>query len=79
MRRRMMMNKALPYDAEVEYLESAGNCVIRTPIIPTGDDIRIQTKVLFKGYTDGGSFIPWFYTYVNEQTNTYRIVLIILL
>lgn len=74
MRRRMMMNKALPYDAEVEYLESAGNCVIRTPIIPTGDDIRIQTKVLFKGYTDGGSFIPWFYTYVNEQTNTYRIV-----
>lgn len=70
----MMMNKALPYDAEVEYLESAGNCVIRTPIIPTGDDIRIQTKVLFKGYTDGGSFIPWFYTYVNEQTNTYRIV-----
>ena len=70
----MMMNKALPYDAEVEYLESAGNCIIRTPIIPTGDDVRIQTKVLFKGYTDGGSYLPWFYTYANEQTNTYRII-----
>lgn len=74
MRRRMMMNKALPYDAEVEYLESAGNCTISTDVIPTGDDIRIQTKVLYKGYTDGSSYIPWFYTYVNEQTNTYRIV-----
>lgn len=69
-----MMNKALPYDAEIEYLESAGNCVIRTPIIPTGDDIRVQTKVLHKGYTDGDGYIPWFCTYVNEQTNTYRII-----
>lgn len=74
MRRRMMMNKALPYDAEVEYLESAGNCIISTDFIPTGDDIRIQTKVLYKGYTDGSSYIPWFYTYVNEQTNAYRII-----
>lgn len=70
----MMMNKALPYDAEVEYLESAGNCIISTDFIPTGDDIRIQTKVLYKGYTDGSSYIPWFYTYVNEQTNAYRII-----
>lgn len=70
----MMMNKALPYDAEVEYLESTGNCIINTGFIPTGDDIRIQTKVLYKGYTDGSSYLPWFYTYVNEQTNTYRIV-----
>lgn len=74
MRRRMMMGKRLPYDAEIEYLESAGNCVIRTPIIPTGDDVRVQTKVLYKGYTDGSSYLPWFYTYVNEQTNTYRII-----
>lgn len=70
----MMMGKRLPYDAEVEYLESAGNCIIITDFIPTGDDIRIQTKVLYKGYTDDSSYLPWFYTYVNEQTNTYRII-----
>lgn len=68
------MNKALPYDAEIEYLESAGNCIIRTDFIPTGDDIRIQTKVLYKGYTDGSSYIPWFDAHVNEQTNAYRII-----
>ena len=69
-----MMNKALPYDAEIEYLESAGNCIIRTPIIPTGDDIRIQTKVLYKGWTDNTAWAAWFYAYINEQTNAYRII-----
>lgn len=68
------MGRGLPYDAEVEYLESVGNCIINTGFIPTGDDIRIQTKVLYKGYTDGGSYLPWFHTYVNEQTKTYRII-----
>lgn len=35
MRRRMMMNKALPYDAEIEYLESTGTQWIDTGIVPT--------------------------------------------
>ena len=75
MRRRMMMNtKRLPYDAEVEYLESAGNCIISTDFIPTGDDIRIQTKVLYKGYTDNTAWVAWFQAYTNEQSNTYRII-----
>lgn len=74
MRRRMMMGRGLPYDAEVEYLESAGNCIIRTDFIPTGDDIRIQTKVLFKGYTDNTAWTTWFHTYTNEESNTYRII-----
>ena len=74
MRRRMMMNKALPYDAEIEYLESAGNCIIRTPIIPTGDDIRIQTKVLYKGWTDNTAWEALFAAYTNEESNTYRII-----
>lgn len=74
MRRRMMMGKGLPYDAEVEYLESVGNCVINTNYIPTGDDIRIQTKVLYNGYTKNAGWIPWFAAYTNEQSNTYRII-----
>ncbi len=74
MRRRMMMGKRLSYDAEIEYLESAGNCVIRTPIIPTGDDIRVQTKVLYKGYTDNTAWAAWFQAYTNEESNTYRII-----
>lgn len=66
--------KSSIYDAEIEYLESAGNCIIRTPIIPTGDDIRIQTKVLYKGWTDNTAWAQWFYAYTNEQANAYRII-----
>lgn len=69
-----MMNKALPYDAEVEYLESAGNCIISTDFIPTGDDIRIRTKVLYKGYTDNTAWAAWFKASTNEESNAYRII-----
>lgn len=73
-RRRVMMDMKLPYDAEVEYLESEGNCSINTDYVPTGDDIRIQTKVLFKGYTDSTAWAAWFIAYTNEQSNTYRFI-----
>lgn len=69
-----MGGKKLPYDAEIEYLESEGNCSIHTDYVPTGDDIRIQTKVLFKGYTDSTAWAAWFNAYTNEQSNTYRFI-----
>ena len=69
-----MGSKSLPYDAEIEYLESSGTCFINTGFIPTGDDIRIQTKVLYKGFSDNSAWAAWFSAYTNEQSNAYRII-----
>lgn len=62
------------YDAEIGYLESTGGCIIDTGYIPTGDDIRIQTKVLYNGYVSGGQWIAWYSAYSGETYNTYRII-----
>lgn len=68
------MQKPLPYDAEVEYLNFNGNCVIDTGYIPKGANIRIKTKVKFVGYTDNTSWIPWFAAYTNENTGCHRFI-----
>lgn len=71
---RLIGSKVLPYDAEIEYLESTGTQWIDTSFIPTGNDIRIQTKVLYKGFSDSTAYAMWFGAYTNEQSNTYRII-----
>lgn len=55
MRRRMMMGKRLPYDAEIEYLESEGNAYINTGIKASGN-IRFRTTLynFFIAQNEGG-------------------------
>lgn len=73
LRRRVAASKSLPYDAEIEYLETQGNCLIITNAIPSGSQIAISTKFMFLGYVNSTSWIPWYIAYVNENTQCFRI------
>ena len=65
----------LPYDAEIEYLESSGTQYINIPnVIPTNYDNTFETKITFLGYSSTNSWIGWFSAYKDEQSNTYRII-----
>lgn len=50
MRRRMMMNKALPYDAEVEWIKSTAGAYVDTGIKASGN-LRIRTT-LYNYFTE---------------------------
>lgn len=63
----------MPYDAEVEYLESQGNCYIVTNSVPSGSHIAISSKFMFSGYLNNTKWVPWYISYVNENTQTFRI------
>lgn len=58
MRRRMMMNKALPYDAEVEYLESTGTQWINLDraINSESDDVYIKFTIPSRASNTQGLF-----------------------
>ena len=62
------------YDAEIEYLESNGTQLIDTLYVPKGYNNTIETKITHLGYSNTNSWLNWFTTYVNEDTNTYRIL-----
>jgi hypothetical protein len=63
-----------PYDAEIEYLETRGNCRIRTNSVPSGSDIAISSKFMFSGYLNNSGWIPWYVAYTNQNTQTFRIM-----
>lgn len=62
-----------PYDAEIEYLETQGNCYIVTNSVPSGSNIAIASKFMFIGYVNNTQWVPWYIAYVNEQTQVFRI------
>lgn len=62
------------YDAEIEYLQSNGTQQIDTLYVPKGYDNTIETKITYLGYSNTNSWLTWFSTYVDEETNTYRII-----
>lgn len=62
-RRRMTGGKAVPYDAEVEYLETtveSGFAYIDTGYVPHGRDIDIYMTFRFNGYSNNTNYIAWF-------------------
>ena len=64
----------LPYDTEIEYLESDGAQSMDSGIIPTDYDNTIEAKITFLGYTTTGLWTAWFAAYTNENSNAYRII-----
>lgn len=73
-RRHIAKVKSLPYDAEVEYLETnaeSGHVVIVTDFIPKGYDNDIYFKFMPKGFTD--AYALMFGTYA-EGCNLYRCI-----
>lgn len=60
-RRQMMMSKSLPYDAEIEYLESSGKQYIDTGIVPypdsTGFEGTVEYVALSGGINDSDNYI----------------------
>ena len=72
-RRLEIANK--PYDAEIEYLESDGYCIVSTNTVLTGYDNTIYAKFLIKGYTsEVGSYSNVWGCYGGEIYNTYRVI-----
>ena len=69
---RRRVASAKPYDAEIEYLETQGNCTINTTCIPQGDKISISTKFMFIGYATTAQWICFYRAYVDENTQTFR-------
>lgn len=63
---------ALPYDAEIEYLESTGTQYINTGYIPNGTDIQILGKFYLSKYA--ANWGRWFSAFTNEQAAAYRIL-----
>lgn len=72
LRRRVAAVKSLPYDAEIEYLETQGNCYISTNARPSGSQIAISTKFMFLGYVNNTSWIPWYIAYVDDNKQVFR-------
>lgn len=64
----------LPYDAEIQYLETAGECFINTEYIPEGNTIHIFTKFKFGGYKTSDAYISWFTAYSGEDKQTFRVI-----
>ncbi|MBQ1486343.1 MAG: hypothetical protein IIZ44_07775 [Muribaculaceae bacterium] len=56
-RRQMMMSKSLPYDAEIEYLESTGTQYVETGFVPQQDDVRAVVKVYKPTTSTGDNFV----------------------
>lgn len=69
---------SVPYDAEIEYLQSigsgSGTQSIILDYIPQGNDIEIGGQFYLLGYSDSTAWISLYGTYVNEQTNVYRLI-----
>lgn len=73
--RRRTMGNALPYDAEIEYLESDGYCVVSTNTVLTGYDNTIYAKFLIRGYTSEAKYYGNVWgCYGGEVYNTYRVI-----
>lgn len=71
MRRRMLMADSLPYDAEVEYLQSSTSGEIIDTGIGGLDVDAIEIKYLLgRWYT----YYSIFGNYINEQSNVWRIL-----
>jgi hypothetical protein len=69
MRRRLMGKKSLPYDAEVEYLESSGTQYINTEVVPDSTtNIAINFETLIITGNTGGFF---FGCRVSSRSNTF--------
>lgn len=71
MRRRMLMADSLPYDAEVEYLQSSTSGEIIDTGIGGLDVDAIEIKYLLGWWY---SYYSIFGNYINEQSNVWRIL-----
>ena len=72
-RRGMMAGKALPYDAEVEYLQSSGNCYIDTGIT-AGNTLQIELKMLHRNTQNNTSYGFFFGSRVANNNKQYGLL-----
>ena len=73
-RRRMMMkNGGLPYDAEIEYLQSNGNCRIDTGITG-GNTLKIELKMLHRSTKNNKAYGFFFGSRVANNNKQYGLL-----
>jgi hypothetical protein len=65
---------SLPYDAEVEYLESSGTQYIDTELLPTSDEWKLETKI--KTDSTSGNYMLCGVTEVDSSNQVCRYALL---
>lgn len=76
MRRRMMMNKALPYDAEVEWIGVRQNAwvVLDNGFVPNDNNVTIDADITFLGYPTNSNWAKWFSARSSSTSGSYRMI-----
>lgn len=72
--RRELMGRALPYDAEVDYVGIRQGQWIDTEYVPTGTDIVIEATIRFQGYPTTSNYIRWFVARNGAAYRSYRMI-----
>lgn len=72
LRNALMAGKRLPYDAEVEYLESTGTQYIDTGVSGAEQNLIITAGVRINTFS---AYLGGFGNYVSESANCYRLIL----
>lgn len=66
------VQRTIPYDAEIEFIQNTASSCIITDYVPTGANIKIQGKFMPINYS--AAYSPWFQAYTSESASAYRIV-----
>ena len=66
------VQRSLPYDSEIEFIQNTASSCIITDYVPTGSNIKIQGK--FTPISYSANYAPWFSAYTSESANAYRII-----
>ncbi len=76
MRRRMMMNTKLPYDAEIGWLGIRQNTwiVANNGFIPTGNNVVVEAKIEFIGYPTTSNYAKWFEARTGADYKSFRVI-----
>lgn len=71
-----MMNKALPYDAEVEWIGVRQNAwvVLDNGFVPNDNNVTIDADVTFVGYPTSSNWAKWFSARSSANDGSYRMI-----
>lgn len=70
------MNKALPYDAEVEWIGVRQNAwvILDNGFVPNDNNVTIDADITFVGYPTSNNFAKWFAARSSPDNGSYRMI-----
>lgn len=71
-----MMNKALPYDAEVEWIGVRQNAwvILDNGFVPNDNNVTIDADITFVGYPTSNNWAIWFVARSSPTSGSYRMI-----